>query len=217
MIVSHQHRFIFFAVPRTGTHSVRAALKAMLGPDDWQQETLRERVRMPVPALARIGHGHVTFAQARAALPETTWRGYFKFACVRNPYDRFVSACAMLNGRNPDYRGRENAFMKRALTFPRFRQRVLVRPQWDMLVDAQGALAMDFVGRYECLDQSMRDVCRHLGIPATTLPRRNASEHGDYRQYYDDELLRIVTDFYRRDFDGLDYRVAASPKELPCA
>ena len=27
MIVSHRHRFIFFAVPRTGSHAVRVALQ----------------------------------------------------------------------------------------------------------------------------------------------------------------------------------------------
>ena len=27
MIVSHRHRFVFFAVPRTGTHAVRTALQ----------------------------------------------------------------------------------------------------------------------------------------------------------------------------------------------
>ena len=27
MIVSHRHRFVFFAAPRTGAHAVRAALQ----------------------------------------------------------------------------------------------------------------------------------------------------------------------------------------------
>ena len=103
MIVSHRHRFIFFAVPRTGTHAIRTALRGCLGPDDWQQQSLTERVRLPVPALARIGHGHVTLRQLRACLPEAVCRDYFKFACVRDPYERFVSACAMLNRRNPGY------------------------------------------------------------------------------------------------------------------
>ena len=30
MIISHAHRFIFFAVPRTGTHALRAALQPHL-------------------------------------------------------------------------------------------------------------------------------------------------------------------------------------------
>ena len=34
MIISHQHRFIFAAVPKTGTHSVRQALREHLSADD---------------------------------------------------------------------------------------------------------------------------------------------------------------------------------------
>ena len=43
MIVSHRHRSIFFALPHTGTHAIRAALRPFLGSDDWEQEGLMER------------------------------------------------------------------------------------------------------------------------------------------------------------------------------
>ena len=216
MIVSHRHRFIFFAVPRTGTHAIRTALRGLLDPGDWQQQSLTERVRLPVPALARIGHGHITLRQVRACLPEAMWREYFKFACVRNPYARFVSACAMLNRRNADYAGNETSFMKRALGVPRFRERALVRPQRDMLVDERGGIGMDFVGRYEDLQQSFDEACRRLGIVAPVLSRSNATEHGSVAGYYDDELLEAVTGFYRPDFDAFGYRAAASAQALSC-
>ena len=217
MIVSHRHRFVFFAVPRTGTHAVRTALRAFLGDEDWQQQSLTEQIRLPVPALARIGHGHLTLRQVRANLRETLWRDYFKFAFVRNPYDRFVSACAMLNRRNPDYVGRETAFMKRAIQVRRFQQRALVRPQRDMLVDGAGELGMDFIGRYESLQESFGEACQRIGIPEQRLAQSNATEHRDYRTYFDDELLRLVNDFYRRDFDSLGYEVAGSAEAMSCA
>ena len=217
MIVSHRHRFIFFAVPRTGTHAVREALRHFLGDEDWQQQSLTEQVRLPVASLARVGHGHLALRQVRANLPESVWRDYFKFACVRNPYDRFVSVCAMLNRRNPDYRGRETAFMKRAIQVRRFQQRALVRPQRDMLVDDAGELGMDFIGRYESLQQSFGEACRRIGIPEQRLARSNATDHRDYATYYDDELLRLVTDFYRPDFNNFDYEVAGSAQAMSCA
>ena len=205
MIVSHRHRFIFFAVPRTGTHAIRTALGPFLGEDDWQQQSLTAEVRLPVPALARFNHGHLTLRQVQASLPFPVWRDYFKFAFVRNPYDRFVSVCAMLNRRNPGYRGRETAFMKRALTIHRFRQRVLVRPQVDMLVDETGEVGMDYVGRYETLQQGFGEACRQIGIAEVDLERSNASEHDDCASYYDHELLAAVTAFYRRDFEIFGY------------
>ena len=210
MIVSHRHRFVFFAVPRTGTHALRDALRPLLGDEDWQQYALRGQARLPVPALARLGHGHVSLRQLRASTDEDIWARYFKFAIVRNPYDRYVSACAMLNKRNPRYAGNEQAFMKRALAVPRFRQRVLVRPQTEMLVDVSGGLGLDFVGRFETLQESFDEACRQIGIAPARLGAINATEHRAFETYYDDELCAMVTDFYRRDFDMLGYQSALS-------
>ena len=217
MIVSHRHRFIFFAVPRTATHAVRTALRDSLGPEDWQQQSLTEQVRLPVPPLARLGHGHITLRQLQACLPGEIWCDYFKFACVRDPYDRFVSACAMLNKRNRGFRGNETAFMKRAIRAPRFRARALVRPQWDMLVDDRGRLGMDYVGRYETLQTSFDEACRRIGIPGSPLPTSNTTEHRAYASYYDTELLALVTELYRHDFDHLGYAAATSTEALSCA
>ena len=210
MIVSHRHRFVFFAVPRTGTHALRDALRPLLGDEDWQQFALRGQARLPVPALARLGHGHVSLRQLRASTDEGIWARYFKFAIVRNPYDRYVSACAMLNKRNPRYAGNEQAFMKRALAVPRFRQRVLVRPQTEMLVDVSGGLGLDFVGRFETLQESFDEACRQIGIAPARLGAINATEHRAFETYYDDELCAMVTDFYRRDFEMLGYQSALS-------
>ena len=216
MIISHKHRFIFFAQPRTGTHAIRAALEPHLGPHDWQQQSLTRTVRLPVPELARIGHGHISLRQVQAHLPGEIWRDYFKFAMVRNPYERYVSACTFLNRRNPGYAGTETAFMKSALMRERFRRRVLVRAQVELLVDEAGAVGMDFVGRYERLQHSFDQACERAGVPLTPLTRRNASHYGDYRRYYDDGLLDQVNAFYRTDFDRFDYAVAESAEALTC-
>ena len=218
MIVSHRHRFIFFAVPRTGTHAVRAALQPFLGPEDWQQEALERQVRSPLPALRRMRHGHITLRQARPHLPEAVRRTYFKFAFVRNPYDRYVSACAMLNTRNTGYAGNETAVMKRTLTGLKgavdvadFRKLTLVRPQAGLLMDEDGRIGMDFIGRYEHLQDSFVEVCRRIGIPEQRLAVVNATPHRPWEDYYDDELRRLVTRFYRRDFEMLGYAPAAGP------
>ena len=216
MIVSHKHRFMFFAQPRTGTHAIREALQTHLGEDDWQQQALTRTVSLPIPELARIGHGHISLEQVQAYLPDEIWREYFKFAMVRNPYERYVSACSFLNRGNPGYAGREAAFMKTALTRQRFRRRVLVRPQTALLVNRAGIVGMDFVGRYERLQHDFDRACERIGIPARRLARRNVSHHADYRRYYDETLLQQVNDFYRADFEQFDYTMAEKPQALAC-
>ncbi len=47
VIVSHRHRFIFAAVPKTGTHSVRQALREQMGDEDVEQVGLFVNKRFP--------------------------------------------------------------------------------------------------------------------------------------------------------------------------
>ena len=205
MIISHKHRFIFFAVPRTATHAVRQALRACLDEGDWEQQALFGEQRIPVPGIAAVRHGHVSFQQVKSNLQAETWSSYFKFGFVRNPFDRYVSTCFFLNRRNSRFAGNEAGFMRQALGNTRFLQRVLVRPQYRLLTDDDGTLMMDYVGRYETLQESFDDICRHIGLAPSSLTRKNASRHGSYECYYDETLKQAVAGYYRKDFELFGY------------
>lgn len=210
MIISHQHKFIFFAVPKTATHAIRQALRQHAGPDDWEQQTLFGKQFLPVPELARIGHGHISVRQLRQHLDPAAWESYFKFGFVRNPYDRYVSTCFFLNRKNPEFANTAQAFMKRALAVPRFRERALAKPQHLQLSDDNGEIALDAVGRYETLQQSFDEICERIGIPSTDLTRNNPSKHAAFTEYYDDELRGIVGEFYKEDLRLFGYEFLPS-------
>lgn len=199
MIISHRHKFIYFAVPKTATHTIREALRPHLGPDDWEQQVLFGKQYLPIPEIAAIDHGHITVQEIRPHLDPEVWAGYFKFGFVRNPFDRFVSTCFFLNRGNPNFAGSAVAFMKDRLPRPRFRQRVLARPQYRQLIGTNDEIALDFTGRYENLQESFDHVCERIGIPGTELGRKNASAHSKYVDYYDSDLRQQVADFYAED------------------
>jgi len=206
LIVSHEHKYIFFAVPKTATHTVREALRAHLGADDWEQQVLFGEQFLPIAQIAKLGHGHITAQEIQPHLDASQWHEYFKFGFVRNPFDRFVSTCFFLNRSNPSFANSAVAFMKERLPRKRFQQRVLVRPQHLQLCDSGGQLALDFVGRYEDLQRSYDTICERIGIPGTELGSRNASIHSTYVDYYDDELRQLVATFYADDLRIFDYR-----------
>lgn len=210
MIVSHSRQFIFFAVPKTATQSIRTALSAHLQESDWQQHALFGHARSPVPALAEIGHGHITVRELRPHIDDDAWSDYLKFAFVRNPYDRFVSVCTFLFRDDPTFEARSRDVMKTALGRGRFRRRVLVRPQVSMLQDETGDIAVDVLGRFETLQDCFDGICTRLGIETAVLERKNTSRRGSLAAYYDRELQEMVFDFYRADFEMLRY-----PEELP--
>jgi len=211
LIISHKHKFIFFAVPKTATHAIREALREHTDENDWEQQVLFGQQYLPIPELASIGHGHISVTQLRPHISNEIWDTYFKFGFVRNPFDRFVSTCFFLNRKNPGFKNNAAALMKRALTFERFRQRILVKPYSELLTGDNGEVAVDFVGRYEDLQQSFDTVFERLNLPSANLPRKNVSEHAAYAEYYDDELKQAVGNFYEKDLRMFNYDFQSAP------
>ena len=193
-------------MPRTGTHTIRRALAPHLGADDWEQENLFTAKRLPIAELAAKKHGHISAAELRPHVPDEVWDGYFKFAFVRNPFDRFISTSFFLNRKDPGFAAEALPRMKQALRNPRFTQRILVAPQHRMIEDRTGAPATDFIGRYESLQQDFEAVCVRVGIEPAALPVENRSDHGAYTDYYDAELERAVARLYAGDIERYGYR-----------
>lgn len=206
MIISHQHQFIFAAVPKTGTHSVRQALREHLSAEDIEQVGLFVNKRFPYEELAAIRHGHLSLRQVRPHLGAEAFARYFKFAFVRNPFDRFVSYCAFMT-RDTDAFSRDPKGVMRDLLFRvRPMEHILFKPQHELLVDDDGTLLTDQLGRVEDMQASYDAVCARIGIPSRALEQVNSSRRGDYRQYYDQPLIDGVASLYRRDLDLFGYQ-----------
>jgi hypothetical protein len=205
MIISNKHRYIFFAVPKTATHSIREALHQYSASDDWEQQVLFGEQALPIQKIAEIKHGHISVRELKPALDSYRWNNYFRFGFVRNPFDRFVSTCAFLNRQNPRFKANPLLWMKMALDRPAFRARILVTPQSDLLTNLNGDIGLDYIGRYEDLQISLDTIFENLGLPSITLKVRNSSDHIHYREYYDSQLRDLVERFYAVDLDLFNY------------
>ncbi len=206
MIVSHRHRFIFTAVPKTGTHAVRQALREHLDGEDIEQVGLFVSKRFPWQDLAAVRHGHLALRQVRPYLGDEAFAGYFKFAFVRNPFDRFVSYCAFMMRGGDDFQQRPRDVMRHLLFDRPPEQHILFQPQASLLVDDDGrTLLTDRVGRVEDMQGSYDAICAAIGIPSRPLDRVNDSQRGDYRQYYDQALIDGVAARYAQDLDLFGY------------
>lgn len=206
MIISHKHKFIFFAIPKTGTHSLRHALREHMGPDDVEQVGLFVQKRFSFPELKDFTSGHVSVNQIRPVLGERIFNDYFKFAFVRNPFDRFVSYCSFMSRDTGAFAARPKEFMKHILTQLKPNEHLLYKPQCEFVVDQNEKLAVDYVGRNESMQDSYDEVCLKLDIPATKLGTVNSSRHRPYMEYYDDEIHSLVSDVYSKDINMFGYR-----------
>lgn len=206
MIISHRHQFIFFAVPKTATHAIRRALREHLGETDEEQVQLFVQKTMPYPEIARVRHGHIRWNECKAAVLPDVWSSYFKFAFVRNPWERFVSYCAFMYRQQQLFQRDPKNTMRAVLNSPEHRQRVVFRPQSEFLCDESDRVMLDFVGRHESLQADFDTICNRIGIPLAQLGRANESEHGPWRDYYDATLKAQVAELYRRDIEIFNFK-----------
>ena len=205
MIISHQHRFVFAAIPKTGTHSVRQALREHMSEEDLEQVGLFVNKRFPFEELAAIKHGHITLEQIRPFLGEEAFASYFKFAFVRNPFDRFVSYCAFMTRADGAFLKNPQQVMRYILFQARPDQHILFQPQHTFVTGADGKLLADQIGRVEEMQASYDAICERIGIPSAQLGQVNSSRRGSYRDYYDQALIDGVAGYYRRDLELFGY------------
>jgi hypothetical protein len=184
---------LFIHVPRTGGTSVLRALGVR-----------RRRFHAPF----------WVFEQADAR----RFAQYFKFAFVRNPWDRAVSTYFYLRnggaGGADDVmsdllRSRYDSFDKFVLDYldeERIYTVRLLRPQNLYLYDHWDQCRMDFVGRFENLAADFAIVAQKLGLRPSVLPRVNTSEHAPYREHCANDAVREkLRRLYRRDIELFGY------------
>jgi hypothetical protein len=204
MIVSARHKFVFVAIPKTGTHAIRQALRAHLGPQDMEQVGLFVQKAFPIPELARLQHGHLSLVQLRPFMRAEDFASFFKFAFVRNPFDRFISYCAFMTRAVGQFEADPKRVMRHYLANPP-QQHILFQPQHSFVTGADGALLTDHVGRVEERQSSYDELARRIGIPPVRLEKVNASRRKHYRDYYDQPLIDGVAKLYARDLDLFGY------------
>jgi Sulfotransferase family len=201
MIISFSRRFLFVAVPKTAGHAVRIRLREHLSRTDWEQCALFERKVFPVEALAVIPHGHVTCMDVKPYLLPGMWDQFFKFAFVRDPFDRFISAAWFHHKDTGRMRDNPMGTMKAMLEA---RSHFLVRPQHEFICDGDGRLMVDLVGRYETLQPDFDFVCGQIGAGAAPLPSVNVTPK-PRKTELDAELSQMVREIYVKDFELFGY------------
>lgn len=215
MLLCVKHRFLFVHIAKTGGTSVRASLQPLRRRDPWY---------WPMFLCSRFSHlsghriagklpRHAKIIAAKELLPKEFFDTLFKFAFVRNPWDLQVSSFYHIRRERPHLLGGHTEFadfLRWKLDPERPYQYHLdtsIERQTDYLIDLQGALIVDFIGRYERLEDDFATACKRIGIapPSLAHKRKALDRRRDYRGYFNDETAELVARHFRRDIELLGY------------
>ena len=237
MILSHEHKFIFIHIGKTGGTSIEKVLCNHLGID------FEHTKKNP-----NNGNWwkHAWACGMKELVGQKIWDDYFTFAFVRNPYDMLLSLYSMYT-QYPEYINPEvhsnlyhpwNQFkdyedlvmsMEQGVHEPdeKWRKQLnklgaantmqvwnsLKNLQSKYLCDDQDELMVDYVGRFETLQDDFNHCCDKIGIQQLELIKHGATKHKSFKDVYTPAMRETVKAHSGKDIDRFEY--ASSLDHLP--
>ncbi len=195
MIISHDLKYMFVHLPKTGGTSIRLAIvhndifQVNIKGQCYENKTTRADCNDPKVDTNIWSHSSlregVNYLKDNGYQPDE----YFKFIFIRNPWDRMVSSyeyhIQIRAKRNPKWTFK---------SFEDFLHKKDIYPHIDgNFINTN--YKFDFIGKFENIKEDMQTICKKIiknNYRHINLPHRNATLRGHYRDYYNKETKKMV-------------------------
>jgi len=144
--------------------------------------------------------------------PINLYKDYFKFAFVRNPWDRLVSCWyqKVIDENYFEFNDKEYEKMQHFENFVNYVSSLNIET-CDRHLRLQSRLIdinqIDYIGRFERFEEDYTTICRKLDIPLEHLPHENkSSKTKKYKEFYTEELRNKVYQIYLKDIQIFGYQ-----------
>lgn len=206
MLISDSHQFIFVHIRKAAGTSLRQILEQVSLPKNnrWWYKLL-SRGGLAIDYHKYSYRKHSNLIKAERSMPAEKFNKYFKFAIVRNPWDRLVSEFEYIKTQPTHSRFKR----LKAMTFAEYVEYQAKRPaahQVNALQLKNGDIGCDYVGKLETLDESLEVISKFTGLSFAELPHINQVDRRDYRSYYDDQLKERVESLWLSDVTTFNYQ-----------
>jgi len=233
MILSHQHQFIFFCNPKTGSTSVEKSLTPYQEGQEFNCGLRQFEDRFLTKVLFQ--NKHLPPAMLKAWLPQETWNNYYKFVFVRNPWDWFVSEWKYhfrlkridktdfykrpraVAAYCKNYFWLKNLYEKKKFEvedidflYGRLKNSFGIFPnsqglhQSHYACDIDGNIIVDFIAKFENIQHDFLQIKSNLGLDIN-LKHLNKTKHDDYRTYFTKESRQRVAELWKEDIERFGY------------
>jgi hypothetical protein len=231
-MICHHYKCVFVHIPKNAGQSIEHVFLNLLDLT-WKTRAplllrYNDKSELGPPRLAHLkAEEYVRYKY----LTQDMLNEYFKFAFVRNPWSRMISIYKYLGfNKKCDFK----TFLMGTLKNTIFNDEYwFVGPQSDYVYTDAGDLLVDFIGRFEDLQNGFDHVCKNIGLPEIQVPHVNESRKNDsifslkpkklaknilrsintksiptyttYQEYYDQESIDLVAKIYKRDIELFKY------------
>jgi len=220
-MISLNKNFLFIHVPKTGGNSIQNILRNysednIVSLAKHQDGVERFEVRNDKYKINK----HSTLEIYKKEIEPKIFKKLFKFSTIRNPWDMCISFYFSPHRGNVEW-NRDN-FKNFIKTVPTIRNYVTTKTFLEKFIekikrklhinirikDNNKPLDanIDFLIRFEKLNEDFKKVCEIIEIPYEELPHRNKSSRKHYSEYYDKELIELVRNRFSDEINYGEYK-----------
>ena len=218
-MICHKYKCIFVHIPKTAGQSIEHVFLNLLGLNWDTREPLLLKFnydkKLGPPRLAHLkAHEYLKYNY----ISQSMFDVYYKFSFVRNPWSRIVSFYK--------YRRYYQLFSFKNFVTKMMKNKIrdndywFIGPPYKFIMDHNGEMLVDYVGRFENLQNDFNSICKALGLNEINLPhvnrarkeisilsflKQNKREKKHYSEYYDSETKEIVENAYKNDIQIFNY------------
>lgn len=212
-MISNKHKCIFIHIPKCGGTSIEKLI--------WPREKDKTEANLWMGFTSQYankyqtgGLQHLMARHVRQEVGGDVFDRYYKFALVRNPYDKTVSQYEYMKKR-ADLR--EFLGMHDKAEFKTYLDLIAkkLHVQWDsqhkFIQNDAGESMVDFVGKFENFDTDVTTILDALKMGKNRfgvrkkIPHTNKSSRRHYRDYYDEESKAMLEALYQKDIELFGY------------
>ena len=203
MLRSKKYKFIFIHIPKSAGSSIYFALKPFSDPFALKFiSSPLKKIGNPINLGPEPLDAHST-AQEIQSILGLDFENYFKFVFVRNPWERVCSDYYYIrnNKSHPAHVKTVNAkdlneFISKGI--------YVLRPQCDFIFDDSNNQLVDFIGRYENLEQDFNYILEKLKINVQ-LKRFNSNYYRSHKEILNKESIELIYERYKEDISIFKY------------
>lgn len=218
-MISFERNFIFIHIPKTGGNSIQKSLRSytsdkFIPADDSKGLDGDFGVRNEEAETTK----HSSLREYKNGLSKQRYESMFTFSVLRNPWDRVASHYfsphrGIDKWNKSDFKSviKETRTARSYLAEYNVYQNKLLEEVTKLLVHvpllySPMSYSVDFVMKYENLQEDFDQVCDFLGLGRHELPHTNKSGKGEYRKYYDKDTKNMVLNKFREEIEFFNYK-----------